>query len=94
MNLVFPHGDRIVILKECKVVESSINIENATVPVNVMGPPPQMVFAGRTIRASMTILAKDMDTTSDEDFEIASIKEKTVRECSLGELILAIAGKS
>ena len=39
MNLVFPHGDRIVILKECKVVESSINIENATVPVNVMGPP-------------------------------------------------------
>ena len=97
MNLVLPYKGRAIILKDYVITKSEIDMFNNTIPVNgSFGVGSTRTSTGRTITAQITVVAGDIVTPNknEEDFEVAQIREKTVRECSLGELILAIAGKS
>ena len=94
MDMVIPRTEEdSLILRDCFVKSLNISMTNGVRDTHsLIGKMPPM-STGSTIVVDLSIIAKKMESVN-EPYEIAAVKEKRVRDCSLGELILAIAGKS
>jgi len=94
MNMVIPRTEEgSLILKDCFVKSLNISIMNGGQDIYTSMGKMVQVATGSTIEVDLSIIANKMESVN-EPYEIAVVKEKRVRDCSLGELILAIAGKS
>ena len=94
MDMVVPRDEeKSFILRGAHITSCDISIKNQVQDIYTgMGRMKQM-STGSTVEVELSITAKTMDAI-DEPYEIAVVREKRVRDCTLGELILAIAGKS
>jgi len=95
MDMVVPRDDdRSFILRDCHIKTCDISMNNQMAPINTaLGGPARQVVVGSSIDVVLELVAGEMETIN-EPYEIAAVREKRVRDCSLGELILAIAGKA
>jgi len=94
MDMVVPRDkDQSLVLRDCAIRSCNISMNNDFQDVYAIGMPPRKVLVGSTIEVDLSIAAARMENIN-EPYEIASVREKRVRDCTLGELILAIAGKS
>ena len=93
MDMVVPRDkEKSFLLRDCFIKACNISMKNETQDIRQVGYLVQQVKIGSTVEVDLSVSAATIETIN-EPYETAAVREKRVRDCSLGELILAIAGK-